>query len=273
MPSHPAILLALAASTVTLAGATAPRPAAAIHADDAVAARDRDLARRAAWVDRLERTPAPPRLDGSLRQALERLSEAGAVEIRGLWKDRFTPGLDPDRTVQCRLRPDASCMEAVEALLHEIDDGGEPVLWQATTQGFEVGFRSVLWRPRAMETRLYDVTDLVLRARHWRASGLPQGAGPGGGSSGAQGGGQAGGSHTEVPDPGRERQARVEELMQLIQQVVEPQAWQRAGGPCTIVNREGLVVIRAPDFVHRRIENPSAAPSRKPRKPADGDRK
>ena len=119
---------------------------------------------RAAFIARLESTPAPAfKEELGLRQAIDRLAAAADVEITGLWSDRFDPGLDPERPVKMDVRPRASCMEALERLLYEVDDGGEPILWQTTRFGVEVGPRAALWRPRAIETRTYEVKDLLLR--------------------------------------------------------------------------------------------------------------
>ena len=276
----PAVILAILLVPSSLAQVSSPRSPAGRDSDKAS-----EQARRAAFVDRAERTPSPE-MKGPmpLRQAVDRLSVACDVQIDGLWTGRFDPGLDPDRQVDLRSRPGASCMEALENLLQQIDDGGEPVLWQATRFGLEIGPRSTLWRPRAIETRTYEVKDLLLRAPSFRSTGVPQvggaaggspgggaggggsGSGSGSGSGGGAGGGAAGGN-VEDPAAGERRTLRTEELVDLIQRSVEPEAWQPAGGPCSIAARDGVLVIRAPDFVHRRIDRPTAAAPRKPRDP------
>jgi uncharacterized membrane protein YgcG len=246
---------------------------------------------RSAFIVRLEGTAAPAFKDElTVRAALDRLAATADVEITGLWSGRFEPGLDPERTVRIDLRPRASCMEALERLLHEIDSGGDPILWQTTRFGLEVGPRAALWRPRAIETRTYEVKDLLLRVPAFRSTGVPQAGGMGGGQGGGQGGGMGGGQggggqgggaggggaaggNTEDTAAGERRQLRTEELIELIQRTVEPEAWQAMGGPCSIAARDGVLIIRAPDFVHRRIEDPVAPPPRKPRKPANGDGK
>ena len=202
-----------------------------------------------------------------LRAALDRIAAACDVEIAGLWTGRVEPGLDPDRMVRLSLRPGASCMEAMECLLHEVDDGAEPVLWQTTRFGVEVGPRAALWRPKAIETRTYEVKDLLLRVPAFRSTGVPQPGGVGGGQGGGAGGGQGGGAGGNVEDPaaGERRQLRTDELIELIQRTVEPEAWSGMGGPCSIAARDGVLIIRAPDFVHRRIQDPvSAAPRTRP---------
>ena len=70
------------------------------------------------------------------------------------------------------------------------------------------------------------------------------------------------------------RAAARDDLITLIQLTVEPEAWESRGGPCTITHAQGLVVVRAPDFVHRQIESPRPRPRpRPPVAPATGSAK
>lgn len=233
---------------------------------------------REAFIQRLESMPAPEfKGEVPLRAALDGIAAACDVEIAGLWTGRVEPGLDPERMVRLSLRPGASCMEAMERLLHEVDDGAEPVLWQTTRFGVEAGPRAALWRPRAIETRTYEVKDLLLRVPAFRSTGVPQpggvgqggGAGGGGQGGGGQGGGGSQGGNVEDPAASERRQLRTDELIELIQRSVEPEAWAAMGGPCSIAARDGVLIIRAPDFVHRRIQNPVAPPPRKSRTTGD----
>jgi uncharacterized membrane protein YgcG len=244
---------------------------------------------RATHVARLERTPAP-RLETSLplREALERVAAASGVEIRGLWVGRADPGLDPEMPVQAEMPPHASCLDLLERILDESSPSGEPAWWQTTKLGIEVGLRPALLRPRAMETRVYDVKDLLVRVPMFRSTGVPQvpnpgqgagGGGAGGGQGGGgQGGGQGGGagggaggqgSNTEDTESRERRIKRVEDLIALIERSVEPDVWDPAGGSCTIASHDGLLVIRAPDFVHRLIEDPVSPRPRTIRRPGD----
>ena len=91
---------------------------------------------------------------------------------------------------------------------------------------------------------------------------LGQGGGAGGGAGGQ-------GSNTEDTEARERRITRVEDLVALIQRSVEPDVWEPAGGPCTIAPHDGLLVIRAPDFVHRLIEDPVSPRPRAVRKPGE----
>jgi len=228
---------------------------------------------RATHVMRLERTPAP-RLDASLplKEALDRIAEASGVEIRGLWLGRTDPGMDPAMPIQTDMPPQASCLDLLERILDEASPSGDPAWWQTTRLGIEVGLRPALLRPRAMETRVHDVKDLLIRVPNFRSTGVPQAPNPGQGAGNAGGGGQgqAGGQGAVTEDGTRpSRVERVEDLIAVIQRTVEPDVREPAGGPCTIAPRDGLLVIRAPDFVHRLIEDPVSPRPRALRKPGE----
>lgn len=216
-------------------------------------------------VMRLEATKAPDlRAPRSLRDALREISRSSGVPIEGLWKTGDgADALDPERVVELQI-PAASCAEALDAISDALSTDGEPVRWQRCRSGVEFGRRPRLWRSSALSVRAYDVRDLLLRKPAFIATGVPTPAAGGGGTGGGTGGGGNGGSGIVVdPNAAIEQAAKRDDLITLIQLTIEPEAWQSAGGPCTLVPHDGLIVVRAPDFVHRQIESP--APRARPR--------
>lgn len=218
-------------------------------------------------VLRLENARAPDlRAARSLRETLREISQSGGVPIEGLWKaGDGAEALDPERMVELHI-PAASCAEALDAISDALSMDGEPVRWQRCRGGVELGRRPRLWRSSALSVRAYDVRDLLLRKPAFLAAGVPApaGGGAGSGGNGGNGGGGNGGSGVVVdPNAAAEQAAKRDDLITLIQLTVEPEAWQSAGGPCTLVPHDGLIVVRAPDFVHRQIESP--APRARPR--------
>lgn len=205
-------------------------------------------------VERLRAVRAP-KFEGSvtLRALFEALSRRSGVPVQGLWQGKAPgAGLDPDATVSLD-GPPGSCGDALDRALEQVSTASEPVLWQATKFGVEAGPRGMLWRASALQVRTYDVSDLLLRAPAFRSAGVPQPAGANGASNGTSGG--APGDPADA-STGARRAAVREDLAALIQRCVVPEAWPANGGPCTIVPHDDMLVVRAPDFVHRLIEQP-----------------
>lgn len=239
--------------TRTTAAAVAERTSRQADADDPCI----ELARVRAPALREPRT---------LRQALEAVGRHAGVPVQGLWKGSGgVDGIDPDRTVAIET-PTESCADALDALADLLSREGEPVLWQQARHGVEFGRRSTLWRTSALQVRVYDVRDLLLLQPAFLSNAVPTPSGSSGTGSGSSGGSGAGGASGTIVDPrlAAEQAARRGDLVTLIQLTVEPEAWDARGGPCTIAPHDGLLVIRAPDFVHRRIESPRARPRPRP---------
>ena len=217
-------------------------------------------------VERLRSVRAPAfEAPLTLRALFESLSKRSGVNVQGLWQGKVPgAGLDPDAIVSLD-GPPGSCGDALDRALDQVSTASEPALWQATKFGVEAGPRSTLWRASALQVRTYDVSDLMLRAPAFRSAGVPQPAGSNGTGTGTSGG--ASGSTRDAQDPGAEarRTAARDDIVSLVERCVVPEAWVANGGPCTIVPHDNMIVVRAPDFVHRLIEQPM--PPRRATKP------
>ena len=244
----------------------------------AVAERQAPLAEPGDPVIELERTPGPDlRKERSLRDALNEIGRKANVPITGLWRQGDSgAGLDPERIVVMQVPP-ASCADALHAIADALSREGEPVSWQQARVGVEFGPRSLLWRSSAMRVKVYDVSDLLLYKPAFVSAGIsPPASSTGSGSGTGSSGGSGTSTGTCMVDTSAEirRAAARDDLITLIQLTVEPEAWESRGGPCTITHAQGLVVVRAPDFVHRQIESPRPRPRpRPPVAPATGSAK
>lgn len=222
-------------------------------------------------IDRLFGQAAPAMAGPvTLRAAFDAISKASGVGVTGLWTGSVPEGgLDPDRRVQVEGRF-ASCGAMLNAILDQVSDPANPALWQCARGGIEAGLRTALWRPQAMRVQIYDMRDLLLRVPAFKSAGVPQaGAAGSGGSGGA--GGSGGGSTATDPDKDARQALRMDELIKLIQSTVVPEAWEAGGGPCTMAPRDGMLVVRAPDFVHRQIEQPRPPRRTTATKPSTGE--
>lgn len=128
--------------------------------------------------------------------------------------------------------------------------------------------------PSELETRVYDISDLLGRpAMYYQRSGMMMGGGMGGGGmyrgdtygGGTGGGGMYGGGMGGVygdnlvpiygePLTEEEKINRANRLIKLIQDTIEPESWYDAGGDGTIKFYENnkLIVLQTPE-VHQKI--------------------
>lgn len=122
------------------------------------------------------------------------------------------------------------------------------------------------------EVRMYDVRDLLVQIPNYRNRVPKMGLGEVlsststvGGGSGSGGGGSSvslfddGGSKSDdTKRPTQSEQAQ--QLIDLIRTTIEPEIWIANGGQySSITFFNGMLVIRAPEFVHRQIGSPNAS--------------
>lgn len=191
-------------------------------------------------------------------------------------------GIDPEATVT--LKADAApALNVIEMLLDQVSDG-DPSSWQLRDGFIEIGPKDRLDKSR--ETRYYPVRDLLFEPPYFdnapefdldsainqgnnggQSGGGGGGSGGGGGGFGGAGGGGGGGSGgggsgsggsifgSPGEDPERTTEAdRADQLLQIIQESVEPERWSDAGGDAASIRYyQGVFIVRAPDYIQRQI--------------------
>lgn len=203
------------------------------------------------------------------RDAINYLQTVLGINIVARWNDdRAGHGLDPHAliTLEDRAMP---ALTVLERLLEQAGDP-EPTTWQLRDGMLEVGTKERLAAPSAREIRFYPIRDLLFElpvfdnAPQFDLNQALEQGNPGGGGGGAGGGGGGGGQLFENPqdEPQRVREEeRAQEIINLIMENVEPDAWVALGGEwATIRYFQGQLIIRAPDFVHRQIGGYPFAP-------------
>ena len=175
-------------------------------------------------------------------QVLESLSQKSGVPIHALLLDKpaGSAGIDPAITINLEIK-DMRSLEVLEIVLRQASDVSQnDCRWQTTPSGIEVGPKSRLLRPSAMERRVYMVADLGFKVADFQPPPL---------QSGGTGGGTA-----PPPFTPSQQDARYQKLKSLIQATVETDVWaEPSGGPCTIAIFNNTMIVIAPDFVHRSI--------------------
>jgi hypothetical protein len=218
-------------------------------------------------------------------------------------------GIDPKTPITLEAE-DMLAMEVLEIVLGQCSVI-EEATWQLRDSSLEVGTKERLSAQSSQQLRVYPIGEMLFEAPRFEnappmgfqygypgwiggydgdayyTGGLRYGNGYLGGFGGGYGGGYggAGGSVTSgsigtVVQPvagdvnsAEEKKQRALDLMDLITEIVEPDAWTANGGTwATIRYVDDMFVVRAPDFVHRQIGGyppiPRPAPSATPAPPA-----
>ncbi|MGA0172068.1 MAG: hypothetical protein ACO3NL_00305 [Phycisphaerales bacterium] len=214
-----------------------------------------------------------------------------------------TSGIDPDAPITLEVTQ-MQALEVLQLMLQQVEDL-ESCTWQLRDGYIEVGTKERLSAPAARELRMYPVRDLLFEVPYFdnapdfnlNSSIQQGGAGQGGGGGGSGGGGfggggggggfgggggggfggggggggSGGGGGGIFGDPGddperKSTEEKVQDLIDVIIETVEPDAWVDNGGDAaTIRFYQDVLIIRAPDYIQRQIGGYDFAP-RPPRR-------
>lgn len=202
------------------------------------------------------------------REVVRQLSAALDVSIVGLWArgERFD-GLDPETPVTLQLKQaiGLDALEAVAAAIVPIDD--EVVTWQFHGSGIEIGSKDRLGRRAAIVRRTYDANELVIQVPNFRLIGresynpAPRRPTPTPAEREYLKRGGDPEADPEVPSnfEGSDEKGVVRftieqmaaEFGMTLRESVEPDVWEN--GDSRMIFRDGLLIVVAPDYVHRII--------------------
>lgn len=219
------------------------------------------------------------------REAFRFIAAALGITVVGRYSDDATGfGIDPETPISIR-RAEMRGLDAVVMILAQCEVMDE-CAWQTRGGFLEVGTKERLSLGPAQVIKTYPIDDLLFEAPDFEDAptfrledelgtgviahpgvivrGRPYYRGFGGTYwpyqqrrlNGLNGfGGMAFGASTASPRQGtRERQAAAQNLIELITSVIEPQVWDVNGGTGgTIAYSHGMLVVKAPEFVHRQL--------------------
>jgi hypothetical protein len=180
-------------------------------------------------------------------------------------------GIDPEQpiTLEAQKTPALVVLELVLEQCSVIDD----CTWQLRKGFLEVGTKQRLSVPAARVLRWVPIDELVFEAPHFEDAldlrldhAFPTYGGGGhgytggglggffGGFGGGGGGGYGGSIQYSTNSSGDGKTQRVQSLITLITDLVEPTAWTHNGGDqATIRYRDGVLIIQAPQYIQRQI--------------------
>lgn len=225
-----------------------------------------------------------------VREAFNYIKSVLGVDIVVRYNDDRTGiGIDPetDITLTTKNKP---AITVIELILEQCGDF-DPCTWQLRKGYIEIGTKERLSVPSAQELRMYPIRDLLFEIPYFDNapqfdlnSSINQGGGMGGGGGGSGGGGGGfggggggfggggggsggggggsgggGGGGGVFGEPGDEpdrlsEDEKVEQIIDIIVEVVEPDAWVMTGGDAASIRYyQGVLIVRAPDYIHRQI--------------------
>ena len=224
--------------------------------------------------------------DTALRDAINYLETVLGISIVGRYNDdRVAEGLDPDAEISLDVQ-EKPAITVLEMILAQASDDISEATWQLREGYIEVGTKERLGSRTAQQIRYYPIRDLLMVIPYFdnapsvdldTALGQGGGSGSGGGGFGGGsggggggfgggggggsggGGGGSGGGQNIFDEPGEDperlsEEERAQQIIDLIVEIVEPDAWEINGGDwASIRYYQGTLIVRAPDFIHRQI--------------------
>ena len=170
------------------------------------------------------------------------------ILVQTYWETENIEGLDPTVTIQLVLdkQPALIVLERVIEQLEKDEDS----TWQIRNGVLEIGHKSRFAKRGAQRLVVYPLEGLLFTIRDFdNAPAMGGGGNSGGGNSG---GGFGFGTPTENPER-MTNDEMIQEIIRLIKKFVEPDMWDENGGECTIDSYKQVLLIRAPNFIHRQI--------------------
>jgi hypothetical protein len=195
--------------------------------------------------------------DHRLEDIVRFIADITQADINPFWiDDRSTVGLDKDSTVTVSVK-NASALQLLELVLDKVSgtDGFDEASWQFTKYGnFEFGPKERLNRRK--QVVFYDINDLLIEIPDYNNAPdfdlnavFQQGGQQGGG-----GGSASPFTINQQPADPIDREAKVQEIIDLLITTVEPEQWVDNGGEAgTIRELRGTLFVNAPDYMHRQI--------------------
>lgn len=190
---------------------------------------------------------------------IEWLRDLGSVNVVVRWNVLEEHGIDEDSPVSLRLK-NVKIATILSETLAQLSEG-EELRFIGIGQTLTISTRADL--NRKLYVKVYPVEDLLFRIPDFTDSptvSLEQSSGGGGAGGGSaqqnpfQGGGGSGGG---TDDDARSRPERMQNLIELIKQTIEPETWRENGGEATISSfNNSIIVVRASLEVHEKLGGP-----------------
>jgi len=191
----------------------------------------------------------------ALSDAFDYIRDVTQANIHVDWKSLEAAGVDKGTVVNIRLR-DVPVRKLLNLLLNEAGGQGGALLTYYADEGvIEVTTREVA--DKQMITKVYPVEDLIVEIPDFVGPDLniTQNNSGGGGRGGGGGGGQGVIQQNNTQDSNKQmtRAERAQQLIDVIQETIQPEIWQTNGGTAAIRFFNGSLIVTAPRSVHEAL--------------------
>jgi len=207
-----------------------------------------------------QRIPEVSFVEAPLDQVIDWLNDLTPMQIRPRWQALEEYDIQRDKPITLQLK-NLRLSQVLYMIMNEAAGPDVKLAYRASGNLLILSTAEDLGKE--MVTRVYAVSDLLVRAPRFTnapsldlaGQGGQMGLGTGGGSGQNIFGGSQSGTQDDDEDRGRDQDddADIEELIQLIIQVVEPDSWADNGGLGTINHFRNLLVVRNNIFVHQAL--------------------
>ena len=222
-----------------------------------------------------------------LESVVDWLTEQGPINVVVVWRALEAQGIDRDTPVTLLLR-NARVGQVLSEALDQVSELGD-VRYRGVGSTIKISTREEF--NRKLYVRVYDVSDLIFQVPDFKGpsvdvagegggggggmggGGMGGGMGGGGMGGGGMGGGGMGGGGMGMQNPfsgGSEEQddegdsqsleERMDAIVELIKNTIEPENWDENGGRNTIRAWNRMIIVRAPIEVHELIGGPFVLP-------------
>jgi len=161
--------------------------------------------------------------------------------LKVYWKTKNQDGCDRAKKVSLLLRNQPAII-VLERIATQLGTDESDATWQLRDGVVEIGLKNQLAKRQFQRLVTYPIMDLLFVVNDF--SFLEQNNG------------------RTAPESTEQRQARIDELIEKISKLIEPDVWAQNGGPCTIANYKETLLVRAPNFVHRQIGGYAFVPTK-----------
>ncbi|MEM9414044.1 MAG: hypothetical protein AAGA29_01030 [Planctomycetota bacterium] len=206
------------------------------------------------------------------RLALDMWSVQTDVPLVINWAALEEAGIDPEApiTIQLRRVPANVALKLILKQMNPTPIGDDELILQTTEW-----YAQVMTKREALRnstTQMYFIGDLLMEIPNFEGpefdlnealSNTNSGGSNGGGGGG--GGGDLFGDNNDLPEENSlSREERAEQIADIIRDTIEPDIWEANGGEYASVRYfRGMLVVKAPQYVHEQIGVPTTGPARR----------